>query len=149
MDELSFLLSLSSEVIKSEDPRLRQLLEWCDNIEKSLGTCGGKAPEQHNQAAAAASELLLGANYIEESGEPLQPHFVPTILNRKDNALPLYFYRADFEKRTITFDVAVADPITAIKEHRPSWSVAPLVMSMREVEGDMPTESKSLIVMPD
>lgn len=145
MDERAYLDALVKTVIQSQDSRIKSLLVWCNDVERLSQSCGGVAQLQNCQSAVAANEIILGINYVEESGESFTPHLVPSLLNEKDELLPMYYYTADFVKRTVTIDVALVSPLTGQRALKPI-TLQPVVISMRAAEHAMPTESKSSII---
>lgn len=70
-------------------------------------------------------------NRIEETKDNAFPHIQSTALNAEDRYVPQYFYRADFEKREITVDVAIVDGTTHRKA--PEWKFQPITLPMREL----------------
>jgi hypothetical protein len=130
MDELSYVAALAQEVIKMTNSRVQAILAWADEIETTIGSCKGVARHQHNQAAVATSEIVLELNRIEETQDNAFPHFQTTVLNKDDVYTPQYFYRPDFEKRTITVDVAIVDMSCMVKNMQ--WKFDPITVPMRE-----------------
>lgn len=132
MSEVTYLKALAGEVIRSEDPRIRALLAWCHDIELKINSCSGNADNQKIQAAATVSEIVLELNRIEEMRDNVFPHYHPTELNKADQHLPQFFYRPDFDTRTITVDVAIIDPIMQQKVNKDEWKFSPITVNMRQ-----------------
>ena len=143
-----FLMVMCNEVIGSQDPRIKKILEWAYLIEKAVNSCKGVVKEQNNQAAIVAGELSLQTNYLELTRASRDPQIVITLFNRFDNLVPMFFYRADFEKRVITIDTAVFDIITNKKDPKARIEVPPLELSMRDVSETPESGNSSQIVMP-
>jgi hypothetical protein len=131
VSEVTYLKALAGEVIKSQDPRIQSVLAWCHDIELKLESCGKDGQHQKVQAAATTSEIILEMNRIEEMHENVFPHYHPTELNKSDECVPQFFYRPDFENRTITVDVAILNPVTQQKVFKKEWSFTPITIDMR------------------
>jgi hypothetical protein len=132
VSEVTYLKALAGEVVRSEDARIRALLAWCHDIELKLNSCSGNGDNQKIQAAATVSEIILEVNRIEEMRDNTFPHYHPTELNKADQYVPQFFYRPDFEGRTITVDVAIIDPITQLKVNKAEWKFSPITVNMRQ-----------------
>ncbi|BAW19131.1 hypothetical protein [Ralstonia phage RP31] len=137
MNEVTFLEQLAAEVMKRNEPRLQQLLEWCKNTAAVLQQCCGVTEQQAVHAAATAGALYGDICNIELTGEiPEAATCDTTALSWDDIHYVMYNYRVDAEKRTISVIPSVMKiiPGQVIEKHKAKRSESlqfePLVLEL-------------------
>lgn len=112
--EREFFEQTAEEVLRSENPRLKQLLQWCKNTAAVLQQCSGDQQLQTKHAAIMASNLLLEINYIEATGDLMtHPRADITPFSRSDRHCVLYEFEVDTQKNVIRICAKAMHVLTA------------------------------------
>ena len=130
MDELTYFDALAKEVIKSKDPRLMKLLEWCDDINIAIKACEGNERKRPAHSAVMAGALLMEAVMLEQTQQSIVTRTIHTPYNKKDAEITKFCLRIPEGKREIEVSVEITDFLGCVNTGR--FNFQPLILSMSE-----------------
>lgn len=138
MNEATFYETLAKEVLLSDNPRLKEILSWCTNINDRIGACKDHSDKRPAHSAIVASMIIMEAGFVEETRNETSPKMGSTPFNQKDIDLIQYSFKADFDKRTITISACVTDFLGNVNK---KYTFSALVLPMRTLHGEEQSES--------
>lgn len=109
MDELTYFECLAAEVIRSEDPRLKKLLAWVDDIHIAIKACSDKPTLRPRLSAVTASGVLMKVVLAEETKEAGPPEIFMAPYNKRDVELVSYSVKVLEETKEIEVSATITD----------------------------------------